>query len=125
MNSVTTSLAVSAVLAFLPACGAGPETTPPPSPNVTSESALRAADVEEHPGRGHDDCLGRADFDGVSAKVEAELNFARRAVCRFRRLDCLRRGDHGHVASTKRTGMIWRPAPCAHGEFEALHFCPS
>ena len=34
-----------------------------------------------------DDCLGRADFDGVSHHIEAQLNIARRAVCRYRRLE--------------------------------------
>jgi len=88
MKSVTTSLAVSAVLAFLPACGGAPEATASSSPNATSESALRAAnDALDHPGRGQDDCFERADFDGVSAKVEAQLNIARRAVCKFRRLE--------------------------------------
>jgi len=112
MKLVTTSLAVSAVLTFLPACGGTPQTAAPSSPNDTSESALRAAashDDKDNRGRDHDDCLGRVDFEGVSPKVNAQLNIARRAVCKFRRLENAL--DEGYVD----TGL-----PCIPGQ--GYHF---
>jgi hypothetical protein len=56
-----------------------------------SMGVLSGADLGDtgglEPIRHGDDCPGRADFDEVSEKVEAELNVARRAMCRYRRLE--------------------------------------
>jgi len=89
MKSVSTSLAVSAVLALLPACGGA-------GADGTSRSALQVADDGrrggddqggDDDGLKHDGCKGPADFDEVSPRIEAQLNIARRAVCRFRRVE--------------------------------------
>lgn len=92
MKSVSTSLAVSAVLALLPACGGGPGAAPPGAEDATSSGALHVASADEHgegddQGRKHDGCKGPADFDEVSERIEAQLNIARRAVCKFRRVE--------------------------------------
>ena len=64
---------------------------------------------EDGDGRKHDGCLGRTDFDGVSHRVESELNIARRAVCKFRRIEAAL--DAGFVD----TGL-----PCIPGQ--GYHF---
>ena len=51
-----------------------------------AEDESTVSDVNNNEGE-EDDCLGRADFDGVSPHIEAQLNIARRAVCRYRRLE--------------------------------------
>jgi len=43
--------------------------------------------VRQTDGRGPSDCPDRADFDTVSEKIEAQLNNARKAVCRYRRIE--------------------------------------
>ena len=91
MKSVSTSLVVSAVLALLPACGGAPGATKPAPMDATSTTALQGASDDhaggDDHGRKHDDCLGRANFDGVSEHIEAQLNIARRAVCKFQRVE--------------------------------------
>ena len=98
MKPVSTSLAFSAVLAFLPACGGAPGAAPPAGADATSSSPLQGPSDDPHNGwddqgqgddhgRKHDDCKGPVDFDGVSERIEAQLNVARRAVCKFRRLE--------------------------------------
>ena len=98
MKPVSTSLAFSAVLAFLPACGGAPGAAPPAGADATSSSPLQGASDDPHNGwddhgqgddhgRKHDDCKGPVDFDGVSERIEAQLNVARRAVCKFQRVE--------------------------------------
>jgi hypothetical protein len=119
MKPVATSLVVSAVLAFIPACGGSPGAAPPGASTGTSRDALRAEHDDPHGGgpwehddqdrddhdRKHDGCMGPADFDEVSPKIEAELNIARRAVCKFRRIEAAL--DAGFV----NTGL-----PCIPGQ---------
>ena len=111
MKSVSTSLSVSAVLALLAGCGGPPGAAPPAAANGTSEGALQVArDMHDDPhgdghDRRHDGCLGRADFDEVSERVEAQLNIARQAVCKFQRLEAAL--DAGYV----NTGL-----PCIPGQ---------
>lgn len=95
MKSVSTSLVVAVILAFVAACGG----SAPAAATRTSRDALRAEHDDPHGGgpwdkddrddhdRKHDGCMAPADFDEVSPKIEAELNIARRAVCKFRRIE--------------------------------------
>jgi hypothetical protein len=109
MKSVSTSLVVvSAVLAFVPACGGSPGAAGPGASTGTSEVALRTEHDDPHgggPWGKHDGCKGPADFDEVSPKIEAELNIARRTVCKFRRIEAAL--DAGFV----NTGL-----PCIPGQ---------
>jgi hypothetical protein len=119
MKSVSRSLVVSAVLASLAACG-GPHSS---AANETSDEALRVdgddphghdqqqgegGDRDDH-GRRRDGCSDPVDFDGVSHQIEAQLNIARRAVCKFRRVEAAL--DAGFV----NTGL-----PCIPGQ--GYHF---
>ena len=110
---------VSGVLALLAACGG--QAAPPAAPG-SSRDALQASADDPHGkdddgngrGRGdhdrkHDDCMPPADFDEVSQKIEAQLNIARRAVCKFRRVEAAL--DAGFVD----TGL-----PCIPGQ--GYHF---
>jgi predicted small lipoprotein YifL len=106
MKSVSTSLVVSAVLASLAACGGPPGATAPSAEQKASEDALRnAADDPHGNDEQRDGCKGPVDFDGVSHRIEAELNIARRAVCKFRRVEAAL--DAGFV----NTGL-----PCIPGQ---------
>jgi hypothetical protein len=82
MKSFSTTLAVSAVLALLAACGDAPGAAPPGSDD-TSSGALQGASDDKKP----DDCMPRADFEEVPRHIAAHLNITRRAVCRFRRVE--------------------------------------
>jgi len=116
MKSVSTFFAVSAVLAIAAACG-GPPGAPPDGVTATSKAAIRDDHDDPHGGgpwdkddrddhdRKHDGCMGPADFDEVSQKVEAQLNIARREVCKFRRIEAAL--DAGFV----NTGL-----PCIPGQ---------
>jgi len=123
MKSVSTFLVVSAVLAALTACGGPPGVAAPTAAQGTSDDALRVdgddphgdgdqggedGDRDDH-GRNHDGCRGPVDFDGVSHRIEAQLNIARRAVCKFRRVEAAL--DAGFV----NTGL-----PCIPGQ--GYHF---
>ncbi len=110
MKSVSTSL-VSAVLALLAACGGQPA-APPAAATGSSGDALRATADDPHgteQEEKHDGCLGPADFDGVPRRIEAQLNIARRAVCKYRRVEAAL--DAGFVD----TGL-----PCIPGQ--GYHF---
>ena len=119
MKPVSTPLAIPAVLAFLAACGGQPGASPPAAETTTSDDALEARHDDPHggkhqdgddPGRGehdrkHDDCMPRADFDEVSPRIAAELNIARRAVCKFRR-----------VEAALEAGFVNTGLPCIPGQ---------
>jgi len=113
MKSLTMSLAVSVVLAVLTACGDVPGAAPPAS-DATSSGALRAKSGGKPEGgdeqdKKHDDCMPRADFDGVPSRIEAQLNIARRAVCKFRR-----------VEAARAEGFVDTGLPCIPGQ--GYHF---
>ena len=97
MKSVSTTLAVSAVLAMLAACGGGPGAAPPGA----DATALQAVS--------HDDCMPPADFDEVPRHIAAKLNIARRAVCKFRR-----------VEAARAEGFVDTGLPCIPGQ--GYHF---
>ena len=113
MQSVSTSLVVAAIVTLVAACGG----SAPAAASGTSRDALRVEHDDPHGGgpwdkddggdhdRKHDGCMGPADFDDVSPKFEAELNIARRAVCKFRRIEAAL--DAGFV----NTGL-----PCIPGQ---------
>ena len=115
MKGVSTSLVVSAVLSFLAGCGGPSADAPAAAANGTSDSALRGGDDKrrgnDHDGddeegdRRHDGCKGRADVDEVSPRIQAQLNIARREVCKFRRVEAAL--DAGFV----NTGL-----PCIPGQ---------
>jgi hypothetical protein len=116
MKSLSMSLVVSVVIAVLTACGDVPGAAPP-GPDGTSSGALRATSGAKPEGRDehdnkHDDCMPRADFDGVPAKIEAELNIARRVVCKFRR-----------VEAARAEGFVDTGLPCIPGQ--GYHFIKS
>jgi hypothetical protein len=113
MKSVSTCLAVSVVFAMLAACGGAPGAAPPGSDD-TSSNALQAASNDKRGGeddhdRKHDDCMRPADFDGVPRHIAAQLNIARRAVCKFRR-----------VEAARAEGFVDTGLPCIPGQ--GYHF---
>ncbi len=65
------------LVAFAAACGGAANGY---SGNAQPLTSGETADGDER-------CPDRADFDGVSEKVEAELNIARHAICKYRYLD--------------------------------------
>ena len=87
MKPVSTTLVIPAVLALLALCGGLPGLSPAADATVTSEEGLEARHDDPHgTGRG-DDCMPRADFDEVSPRMAAQLNVARHAGCKFRRVE--------------------------------------
>ncbi|HET6981610.1 MAG TPA: hypothetical protein VFI53_05680 [Myxococcaceae bacterium] len=109
MNSVSTTLAVSVVLWMLAGCGGAPGAAPP-GPDATSSGGLQAASDDKHEGgddhdRKHDDCMPPADFDEVPRHIAAQLNIARRAVCKFRR-----------VEAAMAVGFVNTGLPCIPGQ---------
>jgi hypothetical protein len=113
MKSITTSVAL--VLALLAACGGAPGAAPPAS-DGTSSSPLRSEGDDDKQGGGdeHDrkDCMPPADFPEVPRRIEAQLNIARRVVCKFRRIEAAR------AAGFVDTGL-----PCIPGQ--GYHFIKS
>jgi len=107
------SILVSVVLAILAACGGQPAASQATSQDALLASADDPHGGREHEGHGHsrkhDECMGPADFDEVSPRIEAQLNIARRAVCKFRRVEAAL--DAGFVD----TGL-----PCIPGQ--GYHF---
>ncbi|HYS08432.1 MAG TPA: hypothetical protein VEP66_06795 [Myxococcales bacterium] len=76
------------VLSGLIACGGPLNGEPGQHFNTVDDKNLSAA-MPEREGRrdeGHD-CPEHVRFDGVSRKFEAQLNVARRAVCKYRRIE--------------------------------------
>ncbi len=82
MRSIAIRFGVSAMLAGAAGCGGA---VGDPAHAAAAASALDSAQAGED--RGMEDCPGRVDFDGVSERVEAQLDIARRAVCRYRRIE--------------------------------------
>lgn len=79
MNTTIKFTALSAIVSLL-GCGG--------SPAPAAALSAPATSFAEREGRENDrDCPGRADFDEVSEQVEAELNRARHAVCKYRNLE--------------------------------------
>src|SRR5262249_27516350 len=69
-----------------------------------AEDESTVSDVNNNEGE-EDDCLGRADFDGVSPHIEAQLNIARRAVCRYRRLEAALADGYQHPGRARARGQ--------------------
>jgi len=84
MNPTLSRLTISGALALAAACG-GPQNGGADFTSAPSASILRG-DLAREAGRDRD-CPEEADFDEVSERVEHQLNVARRAVCRYRRLE--------------------------------------
>ena len=59
-----------------------PETHPANELEVANDRARNEGGREDE-----DDCPDRVRFSGVSRQIEAQLNIARRAVCKYRRLE--------------------------------------
>ncbi len=95
-------MVVFSLVASVAACGGTVGGSP-----IDGRSAadLEAADRAQANGRGSDDCLDRVDFDGVSNKIDAELNIARHAVCRYRDL-----------AAALADGYVNTGLPCIPGQ---------
>jgi len=75
-------------IAFVAACGGAADgNLSADSQNVSNanKSEVEARDGERDEDKA--DCPDRVDFDGVSHRIEAQLNIARRAVCKYRRLE--------------------------------------
>ena len=106
MKRMSSLHVISALLAVTTACGAGQEGAAP------SASTASSAVVSEQAERPHFDCgrnHGDFDGDGVSEAVEDQLEIARKAVCKFRRVEAaLAAGYHD-------TGL-----PCIPGQ--GYHF---
>jgi hypothetical protein len=57
------------------------------SPISTTDRVQDREDGDEARKGDRDDCHGHVEFRGVSERIEAQLNIARRAVCKYRFLD--------------------------------------
>jgi len=88
MKLISACLALSGTLTLIPACGGAPD-----APATDASAALTASSRNAHPNEddGDDDphgrCPKRADFDGVSKRIDHQLNIARHAVCKYRRIE--------------------------------------
>ena len=81
-------ITLSLLLAVAAGCGGAPEVA---APGATAGAAVSA---KAEPSVGGDDgsdrrgaCPGDADFEGLGERVERQLNIARRAVCKYRRIE--------------------------------------
>src|SRR5262249_14559432 len=100
---------VFGLLAAVAACGgiegneAGSRTRETQTPNALDAASDRARGEGGREDR--DDCPDRVHFSGVSRQVDAQLNIARRAVCRYR-----------HLAAALADGYVNTGLPCIPGQ---------
>lgn len=89
MRSNAIRLTLSLLSTLAAACGGGvPGATVDPTlaaQTTGTEAALSAPDAEGR--RKRPECPEEADFDGVGEGVERQLNIARQAVCKYRRIE--------------------------------------
>jgi len=101
MQRIMLRTVVFGLFAFVAACGGTMNGN-----SAESKSAL-SGPSEETQAEKHDkdDCLDRADFDTVSERIEAQLNIARRAVCKYR-----------HLSAALADGYSNSGLPCVPGQ---------
>jgi hypothetical protein len=87
MKTIFSRFVISGLLAFVGACGGTANGELDQSKSAVSEANAANAEKPRADEHGNRDCPDRAEFDGVSSRIEAQLNIARRAVCRYRRLE--------------------------------------
>ena len=81
MQRFVSRFVASGMIAIVAACGGGL------NDNTARSAALKEESQKEDGDGERADCPDGADFDGVSEPIEAQLNIARRAVCRYRHLE--------------------------------------
>ena len=87
MHTIMSRSVMFGLIATVAACGGTVNGNPAESTSNVSELNLRSGGEARADERDKHDCPDRADFDDVSNRIEAQLNIARRAVCKYRRLE--------------------------------------
>ncbi len=86
MKLVSACLVISGAL--IAACGQAPDVpTADASAGLTASSHGSNAGEDEAEDEGHGRCPKAVDFEGVSERLERQLNIARHAVCKYRRIE--------------------------------------
>ena len=81
---MTRTTLIPTLFTLAAACGGTMGADPAPAVSTLSARGEKGPAAED---RDRDDCLDRVRFAGVSQKIDAQLNVARRAVCKYRRLE--------------------------------------
>src|SRR4051812_2685205 len=88
MQGAMCRILVCGLFASVAACGGAMKGNTAESQSPLSDfNAAHGVDDDIADKGDKDDCLKRADFDTVSERIEAQLNIARRAVGKYRRLE--------------------------------------
>ena len=88
MKFISACLALSGTLTLIAACGGAPGAPVTDASTALTESSRTAhPNEDESEDEGHRRCPKAAEFDGVSERIERQLNIARHAVCKYRRLE--------------------------------------
>lgn len=87
MQRILSCFVVSGLFASVAACGGTMNGNPAEDSSALSEPGAGSEERSAEGERDGHDCPDRVEFRGVSKRIEAQLNIARRSVCKYRRIE--------------------------------------